>query len=165
MRTSILSFLMIALLSALAGMPVGARAASIRGSSYVTLAVPDVPQAVIFFRDILDCQPIEVASMDSTGKQSQRALLMCETDTVVELSGGRPTNVAILAHTVPVQFFANDVTHADQWLRRQGVKVIGAPITPTSGPQAGMTLVNFVAPWGQPLQLVGLDNSQVSAVP
>lgn len=141
----------------------GAHAAGLRDNGYVTLPVPDVPQAVAFFRDILDCEPIE--AMDSAVSRPQRALLICESDTVVELFNSHGANAPALARNAPVQFFANDVRHADQWLRRQGVKVVGAPVTPASGPQAGMTLVNFVAPWGQPLQLVGQDNSQITAVP
>ncbi|WP_426703106.1 VOC family protein [Rhodanobacter sp. Col0626] len=164
MRTFLFSILVASLLAGF-GLPSGAHAASFHGSSYVTLAVPDLPQAVAFFRNVLDCEPVEVGSVDSAGNQPQRALLICETDTVVELSGGHAVNTAALARDVPVQFFASDVTHADQWLRREGVKVVGAPVTPTTGPQAGMTLVNFVAPWGQSLQLVGLDNSQITAVP
>lgn len=159
MRTSFLLILMAGLLAAFTG----AHAAGLRDNGYVTLNVPDMPQAVTFFRDILDCEPIE--AMGSAASQSQHTLLICESDTVVELFTSHATNVSAPTRSAPVQFFANDVRHADQWLRRQGVKVVGAPLTPASGPQAGMTLVNFVAPWGQPLQLIGQDNSRVTAVP
>jgi catechol 2,3-dioxygenase-like lactoylglutathione lyase family enzyme len=158
-RTSFLLTLMASLLAAFTG----AHAAGLHGNGYVTLAVPDLPQAVAFFQNILDCEPVD--AMDPTAPRPQHTLLLCESDTVVELFDGHGVPAPVSARNAPVRFFANDVGHADQWLRREGVKVVGAPVIPSTGPQAGMTLVNFVTPWGQPLQLIGRDDVQVTAVP
>jgi hypothetical protein len=57
------------------------------------------------------------------------------------------------------------VVHADQWLRREGVQVIGTSVTMKAGPHAGQTVVNFVAPWGLQLQLVGWNKSQLATAP
>jgi hypothetical protein len=65
----------------------------------------------------------------------------------------------------PIQFSTDDVAHAGQWLRREGVTVIGTPVTAKSGAHAGQTVVNFVAPWGLQLQLVGWNRSQVATAP
>lgn len=156
-----LPLVILLLMAGLLASPVDSHATGLRDTGYVTLAVPDMPQAMAFFRDILDCEPIDAQS--SPPSPSQHRLLICESDTVVELFDSHDAHVP--ASAAPVQFFANDVRHADQWLRREGVKVIGAPVTPTTGPHAGMTLVNFVTPWGQPLQLIGQDNTQITAVP
>lgn len=179
MRKSFLSMLAGLLLLAIASVSFGGYAASVHDSDYVTLGVPDLQQATAFFRNILDCEPVNpVAGSESpesahAGRDVLPAsrLLLCDSGTVVELfdddaarSTSQPRHATNRGNE-PITFSADNVAHADRWLRREGVKVIGAPITVTVGPHAGQTVVNFVAPWGLRMQLVGRSSSQVATAP
>ncbi|MEO8998850.1 MAG: VOC family protein [Rhodanobacter sp.] len=121
-------------------------AASVRDSDYVAIGVPDLPQATAFFRNILDCEPVNPVAGNELPVSAQ---------------AGHSTPVAPSAS----RLLLCNVAHADRWLRREGVKVIGAPVALTSGPHTGQTVVNFVAPWGLRLQLVGRTPSQVATAP
>jgi hypothetical protein len=95
--------------------------------------------------------------------------LACETGSIVELfdnrTGDPPSSPrrAAAADGGPIRFVSENVAHADQWLRRAGVHVVGSPQKLRSGPFAGMTVVNFVSPWGLHLQLMGWDTSVAGA--
>lgn len=176
MRKFFLSIPVFGFLAAMAGAPFNSHAASVHDSGYVTIDVPNLQQATTFFRNILDCEP--VGTNESTeGTPFRRhalpasRLLLCDSGTVVELfdeHGARALSSA--RHSIdqgnePIQFSADDVEHADQWLRREGVQVIGTSVTMKAGPHAGQTVVNFVTPWGLQLQLVGWNKSQLATAP
>jgi len=162
-----LSLLAVALLGmAAVTLPWSSRAATLHESDYVRISVPDLPQAVSFFRNVLDCQLVGTAPAlpvkTANGGNSQ--LMACETGSIVELYGNHGSapgsstgNVERADAAEPVQFVSGNIANADQWLRAAGVRVIGAPQTLRSGPFAGMTVVTFVSPWGLRLQLVGWD--------
>jgi catechol 2,3-dioxygenase-like lactoylglutathione lyase family enzyme len=182
MRKSFHSMLVGGLLLVMASVPISGHAASVHDNDYVTIGVPDLQQATAFFRNILDCEPVnQVAGNESP--ESTRAshatrdtlpasrLLLCDSGTVVELFDEHGVHSLSLARhaldhgSEPITFSADNVAHADRWLRREGVQVIGAPITVTTGPHAGQTVVNFVTPWGLRLQLVGRSPSQLATAP
>lgn len=182
MRKSFLSILAGGLLLAMASVSFNGYAASIHDSDYVAIGVPDLQQATAFFRNILDCEPVgPLASNESpegmhTGHAMRDALppsrlLFCDSGTVVELFDARamdfpaPARRATDHGSEPIMFAADNVAHADRWLRHQGVQVIGAPVTLTTGPHAGQAVVNFVAPWGLRLQLVGRTPSRIATAP
>lgn len=167
------------------GIPLSSHAADVHDSGYVSIGVPDLQQATAFFRSILDCEPISLiaanqsTTMAASGSNGHTAdhdqpasrLLLCDAGTVVELFDDQATHdPAHARHTAthaaePIQFYTGDVANAGQWLRREGVTVIGPAVIVKSGPHAGQTLVNFVAPWGLSLQLVGWNRSQVATTP
>lgn len=185
MRKTFLSMLAGGLLLVMAGVPVSGHAEAADDNGYVAIAVPDLQQATTFFRNILDCEPISPITTDEFAGAAtlrnvhrtprhelpQSRLLLCDAGTVVELFDDRaarspaPARHATEHGNEPVQFSTDDVAHAGQWLRREGVTVIGNPVTMRSGPHAGQTLVNFVAPWGLQLQLVGWSRSRVATAP
>lgn len=167
-RSSLLSLLTIALLGVVAvTMPLNSRAATLNDNDYVRIGVPDLPQAVSFFQDVLGCQlvgPISTAS--STLKDmSESRLLACESGSIVELfdnhaaASPSPLRRATQSGNESVQFISGNVANADQWLRRAGVRVVGSPQKLGSGPLVGMTVVNFISPWGLQMQLVGWDTN------
>jgi catechol 2,3-dioxygenase-like lactoylglutathione lyase family enzyme len=173
MNRSLLTLLAIALLgSVVISIPSRARAAAFPEGDYVRIGVPDLPQAVGFFRDVLDCQPISAPAParqpDGRGDRTGSELLACESGTIVELvqNSASPASSQKPARQrdEPVRFTSANVAGAGQWLGRKGVRVIGSPHTLTSGPHAGMTIVNFEAPWGLRLQLAGWDTNMASAV-
>jgi catechol 2,3-dioxygenase-like lactoylglutathione lyase family enzyme len=166
MNKSFLSLLVVILLGviALAASPNG-RGATFHDSDYARIGVPDLPQAVAFFRDVLDCRPVNPIPAGGT---RQPRLLACDSGSIVELfdNHGAPSP----AHPVssgdePIRFVSNDVRNADQWLRGAGARVIGSPHTLSSGPDAGQTVVDFVSPWGLRLQLVSWGSNVTTAGP
>lgn len=128
------------------------------GADYAQIDVPDVQQAVSFFRNVLDCEAI-----DSSTTNKISALMVCDSGQVLELvrmhSGGSR------ADAPPLRFLVNDVANADRWLESEGARVVGKPVRATSGPDAGRTMINFTSPWGQRLQLVGSSGNTISALP
>jgi catechol 2,3-dioxygenase-like lactoylglutathione lyase family enzyme len=176
MRKSILSMLAGGLLFAMSGM---SYATSVHDSDYVAISVPDLQQATAFFHNVLDCEEVNPAAADESRESSHATrdappvsrLLLCDSGTVVELFDAReahspsPARHATDHGSEPIAFSADNVAHADRWLRREGVKVTGAPVALIAGPHAGQTVVNFVAPWGLQLQLVGRSPTQVATAP
>lgn len=137
--------------------PSVAGAATPHEEGYVRVGVPDLPQAVTFFRNVLDCglmAPGSAADADA----AVSVLLSCGEDSVVELvaaPGNSPSPANETAQ--PLLFVSDNVPQAGKWLRRQGVIVGGAPHRLTSGPLAGRVVLDFMAPWGLRLRL--LDRS------
>jgi catechol 2,3-dioxygenase-like lactoylglutathione lyase family enzyme len=136
----------------------GAGAVTLYGTGYARVGVPDMAQAVTFFQDVLDCRPIDT---DVTRKSASSVLLSCDTGSIVELFDNRGVPAASAKPDQPLRFVADDLRHGGDWLRREGVTVNGSPHRLTSGPLAGRMVLDFLAPWGMPLQL--LDNHADSA--
>lgn len=141
------------------GMMVGAlpvRAATLYGDDYARVGVPDLPQAVAFFTEVLGCRPLDsTTARTASGSPRPSRLLTCDTGSIVELFEQRSIVPASQRAAQTVQFVTDDVVHAGQWLRHQGVDVSSAPHRLTSGPLAGRLALDFVSPWGLHLQLLG----------
>ena len=142
--------------------PSSARAATLYGGDYVRVGVPDLEQAVAFFRDVLDCRLIgpesATAIVTSDGTPASR-LMSCNAGSIIELFDDRSSAPSSTPRPAaqPLQFVSDDVLHAARWLQRGGASVIGLPHRVTSGPLAGRMALDFVSPWGLRLQLVGSD--------
>ena len=135
----------------LGGLPGAARA----GGGYLPLAVPDLPQAVVFFHAVLNCA---LLSEDAASGSAAVALLDCGDGSIVELSAGasRPgaSRLPHAATAAEPALAIRDAVAAAAWLRANHVRVIGQPRRIAEGRGASRTVVTFVTPWEQPLQLV-----------
>lgn len=148
--------------------PSVAGAATPHDEGYVRVGVPDLPQAVTFFRNVLDCGLMAPESTaDSAAPVS--VLLSCGEDSVVELFAEPDSSPSPASNETaqPLLFVSDNVLQAGKWLRQQGVIVGGAPHRLTSGPLAGRMVLDFTAPWGLRLQLLdreagGLDGGTVA---
>jgi catechol 2,3-dioxygenase-like lactoylglutathione lyase family enzyme len=125
----------------------GVRAATLYGTGYARVGVPDMAQAVTFFQDVLDCR---VIGSSFTKKPATSRLLSCDTGSIVELFDNGDAS----APGQPLRFVSDDVRHGSKWLRRAGATVNGSPHRLTSGPLAGRMVLDFKSPWGMPLQLL-----------
>lgn len=144
------------LLLGLAGFSLPLHAQSAAGdaqSDYVRMEVPDLRQAVRFFRDVMNCTVLSADAVPPTSASSGGLALMdCSPDVIVELTNAHGT----APHkTAPVQvaFAVNDAAAAAAWLRSNHVTVLH------DGIDANRRVVSFLAPWGQPLRLVGPGES------
>lgn len=138
--------------------PWGVHAATSYDGDYVRVGVPDMAQAARFFQDVLDCQPIgTVAAATASARES--LLLSCDEGSIVELVADHSPSPASEKTTAPLQFVSDDVAHANQWLRQQDVAIDGVAHRMAAGPLAGRMVLDFAAPWGLRLQLVGRQPS------
>jgi hypothetical protein len=137
-----LRHLLLVVVLALAALPGLSRAAS---GDYVSLQVPDVPQAIGFFHDVMNC---DVIAQSTTGNLTRSAMLDCGDGNTVELTGGA------VAHQRVISFVTDDATAASAWLRAKHVRVLAQPVHVAAGSNRDNVVVDFVTPWGQPLRLV-----------
>jgi catechol 2,3-dioxygenase-like lactoylglutathione lyase family enzyme len=152
-----------------------------RGPDHVGFTVPDLAQAVGFFRDTLGCEEFYPLGPFSGGDSTWMAdhLNVDAKATIPDMRlmrCGNGANLEIFQYTAPEQnltpprnsdvgghhvaFYVDDMTAAVDYLRAQGVKVLGDPTTMTEGPSAGETWVYFLAPWGMQLELVSYPDGK-----
>jgi catechol 2,3-dioxygenase-like lactoylglutathione lyase family enzyme len=129
---------------ALASLPSLGRATS---GGYVSLHVPDLPQAIGFFHDVMNCDVI--AQSTASGAPSA-AMLDCGDGSTVELIHRNNTR----AVEPTVVFTTDNATAAAIWLRAHHVAIVGQPVRIADGVESERVVVDFVTPWGQPMQLV-----------
>ncbi len=153
----ILLHLLIALFLSTAALPEVSRAAA-DSDDYVAVQVPNVSQAVAFFRDVLDCGVI--AGDSAVSAANSAALLTCGQETTVEIShaanasGTMKTSKLATAPAQPLTLDIDDATSIAAWLRSHHIRLIGSPTRLTSGPDAGKVAIGFLTPWGEPLRLI-----------
>lgn len=140
-----------ALLLTVASLPAPAHAAHDSGD-YVAVQVPNLPQAVTFFRDVMNCSVISDGGDTASAAAS---LMACGRDTTVEITqaSAHPAPRAIVASPT-LTLDADDAPAVASWLRANHVHLVGSPTRLTAGQDAGKLAVTFLTPWGQPLRLV-----------
>lgn len=157
MNNKALFLLWIVVAGLLAALPVGARAATLGDGDYVRLGVPDLRQASVFFRDVLDCRAIGDPAPVTAGASGSRLLLSCGSGSMLELYAERGDSPAPATNATgqTLQLVSDGTLRTDAWLRRRGVTISGAPHRLTSGPWAGRMALDFVSPWGMQMRLLG----------
>ncbi len=130
---------------ALATLPGLARASS---GDYLSLQVPDLNQAVGFFQDVMNCSLL--GENIRTGTNAPPAMLDCGDGSMVELvvriGPSHPSSTVI--------FVTDDAVEAAAWLRASHVAIVGQPVRTAEDIRTDKVVVDFVAPWGQPMRLV-----------
>jgi len=143
------------------------------GPDHFGLTVPNLPQALAFFTDVMGCKSYfsrgpfrfdgdwmkENLNVHPRTEIRQYTWVRCGHGTNIELFDYRPpeqntvypANSDIGGHHVG--FLVDDINAAVTYLRSKEVRVLGEPKTSTSGPMAGRTWVYFLAPWGTQLEL------------
>jgi catechol 2,3-dioxygenase-like lactoylglutathione lyase family enzyme len=179
MRALVFAGAMLAGTSAMAdGIP------TLRGGDHVGITVPDLAEAVDFFKDVIGCAEFyplgpfradEGTWMQDHLNVHPRAvieamrLMRCGYGLDIELfqysapeqAKAPPRNSDIGGHHIA--FYVDDMTAAVEYLRKRGVRVLGEPTTMTEGPSAGETWVYFLAPWGLQLELVSYPDGKAYA--
>jgi hypothetical protein len=153
MNNKAVFFLWLVVAGLLATVPADMRAATLGDGDYVRIGVPDLRQASAFFHDVLDCRPVGDPASVTAGASDSR-LLSCGSGSMLELfaeRGGSPARDS----SETLQLISDGTLRTDAWLRQRGVAVSGAPRRLTSGPWAGRMALDFVAPWGLRMRLLG----------
>jgi hypothetical protein len=155
-----LRYLLFAVFFALTALPGVGRAAS---GDYVSLKVPNVAQAVVFFHDVINC---DVIAQSAAANAAPAAMLDCGDGNTVELVGdsapsksSRSKPHAESSRQQVITFSTDNAVAATAWLRANHVAITGEPVRTAEGVDSATTVVDFVAPWGQPMRLVSHGRS------
>ena len=148
---NLLRSLLLTVILALGVLPGAGRAAP----GYVSLQVPDVAQAVRFFHDLMNC---DVIAQGSTSSVATSAMLDCGDGSTVEVirRAGKASSKS------GISFATDDAVAAAAWLRSNHVAV-GQLVRTAEGVDNERVTVDFVTPWGQPMQLISLGRSDDGA--
>ncbi len=146
----------------------------LRGIEHIGITVPDAEAATRFFVDVLGCEecfvvgPFAAADdwmtrqlgVDPRARIPQVRMIRCHTGANLEIfeyeveAQGKvmPRNSDLGGHHIA--FYVDEMAPAIEYLRDQGITVLGEPVAMTEGPSAGQMWCYFLAPWGLQLELV-----------
>jgi catechol 2,3-dioxygenase-like lactoylglutathione lyase family enzyme len=152
----------------------------IKSIDHVGFTVPNLDEAVSFFRDYFGFEiAYEFGPFSSNddwmavhlnvAKDAviEKIVMMTAGNTNLEIFGYAPTetqkktpprNSDIGGHHLA--FYVGDMEAAVAYLRQKGLTVLGEPTVMTAGPSAGETWVYFLSPWGMQLELVSYPNGK-----
>ncbi len=153
----------------------------LRGTDHIGFTVPDIEQATRFFVDVIGCELIYSLGRieDAEGDWMQRHLGVDRRAVVNDLRLLRcrhGANFEIFEYEVPEQvstpprnsdvgghhlaFYVDDFDLALDYLREQGLRILGEPTVRHEGPSAGQTWVYFLSPWGMQLELLSFPGGK-----
>ena len=152
----------------------------IKKIDHVGFTVPDLDQAVSFFRDhfgfevayefgpfVSNDDWMAVHLNVAADAVIDKIVMMTAGNTNLEIFGYAPTenqkripprNSDIGGHHLA--FYVDDMDEAVAYLHEVGLTVQGEPTVMTEGPSAGETWVYFLSPWGMQLELVSYPNGK-----
>ncbi|SDJ17361.1 Catechol 2,3-dioxygenase [Ferrimonas sediminum] len=150
-----------------------------RGPDHIGVTVPNLTQATEFFTEVMGCQVFfEMGPFkDPEGNWMQENLNVdprAEIDVLNMMRCGNGANLELFQYRAPEQnttvprnsdigghhlaFYVEDMAAAVTYLKEQQLEIMGQPKTMTEGPNAGVTWVYFLSPWGMQLELVSYPN-------
>jgi catechol 2,3-dioxygenase-like lactoylglutathione lyase family enzyme len=150
------------------------------GVDHIGLTVPDLEAASRFLVDVLGCEYLytlgpfrhdqddwmrEHLNVDPRAVMEQLHFFRCGTQAIFEVfqyaapdqRTTMPRNSDRGGHHVAL--YVEDLDAAVEYLRHQGVQVLGEP-TASRGPSQGQRWVYFLAPWGMQFELVSYPHGK-----
>ncbi|MDP6475427.1 MAG: VOC family protein [Alphaproteobacteria bacterium] len=146
----------------------------LRGAEHIGFTVPDMDEAVHFFRDILGCREFydlgefgadgdwmtENLNVHPRANIKSMRMLRCAHGSNIELfvyespdkKTEQPRNSDNGGHHIA--FYVDDVAAAVAHLRKHNIKVCGDPKLMEDNPEGGVSWCYFVSPWGMQFELV-----------
>ena len=159
----------------LAGPVLAEPAPGMRGMDHTGITVPDMEQAVSFFRDVLGCQVAvsfgpfrddEGTFMQDLLNVHPRAVI----NQITEMRCGNGSNIELFDYSTPGQkdaiarnsdigghhlaFYFDDIGAVKTYFDANGIRTLLGPLPITEGPVAGQTIMYFFAPWGLQLEAI-----------
>jgi len=151
-----------------------------RGAEHIGFTVPNLAEAVDFFENVIGAEVLfeigPFASDDNWMEDHLNVHPRARIPKAAFVKCGNGANLEIFEYESPdqvkrlprnsdwgghhVAFYVEDMTIAVEYLKANDGKVLGEPITMTEGPNAGITWVYFLAPWGMQLELVSYEKGQ-----
>lgn len=152
----------------------------LRGTDHIGFTVPNLEEAVRFFVDVIGCEAFfdvgpfvfdddwmtENLNVHPRTVMRKLRFLRCRHGANFELfeyeapdqNRTQPKNSDIGGHHLA--FYVDDLDAAIAYLRAQGLRVLGEPKIRTAGPNAGLSWIYFLSPWGMQLELVSYPNGR-----
>ena len=152
----------------------------LRGTEHIGFTVPDLDQATDFFVNVIGCQylfelgPFQAEDdwmathLNVHPRTVMRRLrfFRCEHGPNFEIfeyqapdqNLSQPRNSDVGGHHLA--FYVEDFEQALEYLKANGVRLLGSPTVRTSGPNAGQTWIYFLSPWGMQFELVSFPNGK-----
>lgn len=148
-----------------------------RGADHFGFTVPNLEEAVDFFENIIGAEVVYEIGPFASEDNWMEEHLDVDPRTVIPKAAmvrcGNGSNFEIFEFKAPDQekkvpknsdwggrhiaFYVEDVYKAAEYLKNNGVKVLGEPTVMAEGANAGMTWVYFVSPWGMYFELVSYE--------
>lgn len=144
----------------------------LRGADHLGLTVPNLEQAVEFFTRVIGCEYIFYGGEIGGDLDFMRERLNVHPSSQCRycfLRCGNGYNFELFEYSAPdqrtelpknsdigghhVALYVDDIHAAVDFLRAQGIRVLGDPMHITEGPAAGAWWVYFLAPWGLQMEL------------
>jgi catechol 2,3-dioxygenase-like lactoylglutathione lyase family enzyme len=153
----------------------------LKGMEHIGFAVPDLEQATRFFVDVLGCEAFfDSGPISSDDDDFMPRKLGLHPRTVIRrmrhLRCGHGSNMELFEYQAPDQrmerprnsdmgghhlaFYSDDFDATLDWLRQNGVTVMGEPGEVMSGPNTGTRWVYFLSPWGMQMELVSYESGR-----
>jgi catechol 2,3-dioxygenase-like lactoylglutathione lyase family enzyme len=152
----------------------------LRGTEHIGFTVPDLDEATSFFVHVIGCELMfELGPFESEEEWMLTHLNVHPRTVMRRLRFFRckhGSNFEIFEYEAPEQtrvpprnsdvggfhlaFYVEDLTTAVEYLKQNGVQVLGEPTLRTTGPNAGQHWVYFLSPWGMQLELVSFPHGK-----
>ena len=151
----------------------------LRGAEHIGFTVPDLDEAHRFFVDVIGCEYVytlgpfqrdddwmaEHLNVHPRSVMRELRFFRCGHGPNFEIfqwepadgQAGPPRNSDIGGHHLA--FYVDDLDSAVEYLRAQGVRVLGEP-TASRNASEGQRWIYFLTPWGMQLELVSYPNGK-----
>ena len=146
----------------------------LRGTDHIGFDVPDLEQAIDFFVNVIGCEPFYELGPFQSGDEWMHEHLNVHPRAVMKRLKfprcGNGSNFELFEYASPDQdrepprnsdigghhlaFYVDDFDAALSYLKKRGVRILGAPTVRVAGPSAGQTWVYFLTPWGMQCELL-----------
>ena len=145
------------------------------GADHVGLTVPDIGEAVAWFRDVMGATaPLSFGPISDPQGTLMQDLLGVDRRAVIDqitvLRIGRSANIELFQYQAPdqrrthprnsdwsghhVAFYVTDIDKAVAHMQAKGVQKFLGPFPLTAGPAAGQTINYFKTPFGTYIELI-----------
>lgn len=153
--------------------------AILSGVDHIGINVPDLPQAVAFFSDVLGfttVTQIGPVSLDSNWKKVNHMHAGTGPVTIKMTRAGDGANIELFYYeknegsqqlpgsddigATHIAFYTPDIKASVAYLKSKQVTFLGEPFTMPAGDTEGETWVYFLTPWGAKMELVSYPNGK-----
>jgi catechol 2,3-dioxygenase-like lactoylglutathione lyase family enzyme len=156
------------------------------GADHVGLTVPDIGEAVDWFRDVMGATaPLSFGPISDSQCTLMHDLLGVDPRAVIDqitvLRIGRSANIELFQYEAPdqrqthprnsdwsghhVAFYVTDIDAAVAYMEAKGVQKFLGPFPLTAGPAAGQTINYFKTPFGTYIELISYPNGMAYQAP
>jgi catechol 2,3-dioxygenase-like lactoylglutathione lyase family enzyme len=156
------------------------------GADHVGLTVPDIGEAVAWFRDVMGAvAPLSFGPIGDPQGTLMQDLLGVDPRAVIDqitvLRVGHSANIELFQYEAPDQrrthprnsdwsghhiaFYVTDIDTAVAYMEAKGVQKFLGPFPLTAGPAAGQTINYFKTPFGTYIELISYPKGMAYQVP